>query len=308
MVLKTKPSPLPSPLDYIPPTSTEVKVKSTDSWWTLAELPAVKAAKLNANDLCYYNFKTRKPTEINWYMEQKLKCTKVTHDGKNYMFSTSDSPGIVYVPRMGVAPDKSEFPPKQEQNLNIWIGIGAKGGTQMFVMGIEIIEGFLVTVNSDMSLQYAAIHGEGNRIGPGVGASGGVCVFLATGVSEPIMFRGLQTGPSSWRDWDFNLALGAQAGSLIKSAKLAKFKPIIDALKKLDALSPSKLRSVVKTLGPTGIADIYKVLLGAKATFDISEGAPPSMLIFDIPGAGGGTEVSVYYSINTFTLLDTGRL
>ncbi len=43
------------------------------------------------------------PDEINKYLRARVGCTKKTSDGKNYMFSSSDNPGIIYIPEK--APD-----------------------------------------------------------------------------------------------------------------------------------------------------------------------------------------------------------
>ena len=67
MPLVTKPEPLPSELTYVPARGEPYVVASGESWWTLAELPRVRAARMSASDLCYFNFKTRNPREINWY-------------------------------------------------------------------------------------------------------------------------------------------------------------------------------------------------------------------------------------------------
>jgi hypothetical protein len=85
-------------VQYVPPNSTPYKVTARDSWWTLADRPEVKAAKLSALDLCVYNFRTRNPAEINWYLRNKVGCTTATADRKNYKFSDDASPGIVYLP------------------------------------------------------------------------------------------------------------------------------------------------------------------------------------------------------------------
>src|SRR5690606_38097764 len=72
--IAVKPTHLPTGLDYAPADGETYKVKASDSWWTLAELPQVKAAGLSPLDHCYYNFKTRRPNEINWYLREKVGC------------------------------------------------------------------------------------------------------------------------------------------------------------------------------------------------------------------------------------------
>ena len=66
MALVKTPSPQPTALDYVPPNSEPANVGAKDSWWTLAERQGSKAAGLSALDLCYFNFGTRKASEINW--------------------------------------------------------------------------------------------------------------------------------------------------------------------------------------------------------------------------------------------------
>ena len=86
-------------LGYVPSNSAAVKITAADDWWKLAARPEVKAAGLGALDLCAFNFQTRNPAEINWYLRNKVGCTKATSDRKNYMFSNDASPGVIYLPK-----------------------------------------------------------------------------------------------------------------------------------------------------------------------------------------------------------------
>lgn len=90
MPLVRKPALLPSELAYVPEHGETHIVASGESWWTLAELPRVRTLHQTASDLCYYNFRTRDPQEINWYLYHRVGCRRVTRDGKNYMFSDLD--------------------------------------------------------------------------------------------------------------------------------------------------------------------------------------------------------------------------
>src|SRR5271157_4141705 len=173
MPLITKPDPLPSELTYVPEDSKPHTVATGESWWTLAELPQVQAAHKSASDLCYLNFKTRDPREINWYLYHKVGCRLVTHDGKNYMFSDRDrwnkeaaTPGIVYLPPVGaVLPVIT--PTADELRLDIWVGLGGKAGTMVAVAGIETMEGLVVGLDQPhtwMALQ-ASINRARRRLG-----------------------------------------------------------------------------------------------------------------------------------------------
>jgi hypothetical protein len=121
-----KPDPLPSPLDYVPNLSIKHKVSNNESWYTLAQRPEVKAAGMNANDLCYFNFRTRHPREINWYLKHKVGCTMTTCDGKNYVFSTSDNPGIVFLPQIGPPPPATVVTPMASAAATVRAKIAAK--------------------------------------------------------------------------------------------------------------------------------------------------------------------------------------
>lgn len=113
MAIVREPMPLPSDLSYVPAEGTPRRVATGDSWYSLAERPEVRATGMTANDLCYFNFKTRKPPEINWYLHHKVGCRKTTRDGLNFTFSSADRPGIVYLPRVGAPQSVDAYPPRR---------------------------------------------------------------------------------------------------------------------------------------------------------------------------------------------------
>lgn len=78
---------------YRPTGSISYKVRDGDSWWSLAAKSAV-----NPWWLIQYNFETRNPDEVNWYLKDRVGCTKKTPNGKNFIFSTAAQPGIIYLP------------------------------------------------------------------------------------------------------------------------------------------------------------------------------------------------------------------
>ncbi len=87
------------PAGYVPPNSTSYRVKDGDSWVTIAQKNGQDVWKLIEN-----NFKTRNPDEVNWYLRTRVGCKLQTRDGKNWMFSSSASPGIIYIPNAPPAP------------------------------------------------------------------------------------------------------------------------------------------------------------------------------------------------------------
>ncbi len=48
--------------------------------------------------LLLHNFGTLDPMEINWYLHYQVGCHLPTHDQKNWRFSRSASPGVIYIP------------------------------------------------------------------------------------------------------------------------------------------------------------------------------------------------------------------
>lgn len=77
------------------------KVKDLDTWITVAHSFAVKSPEY----LIFYNFyvyvdvKHPKATdEINWYLREYVGCNVTTDGGRNWAFSKSADPGIIYIP------------------------------------------------------------------------------------------------------------------------------------------------------------------------------------------------------------------
>lgn len=95
-----------------PPADADRKreVNLNDNWWTLA-----KELGRDPWDLIVYNFDTRDPDEVNWYLYHWINCRAVTPDGKNYRFGPHDlrkpvPPGPapklhIYIPPAAWKPD-----------------------------------------------------------------------------------------------------------------------------------------------------------------------------------------------------------
>lgn len=294
MAIVREPKPLPSPLDYVPTNSTEHTVGSQDSWFTLAERAEVKAAGLSANDLCHFNFKTRQPAEINWYLYNKVGCRTTTRDGKNYMFTAGITPGVVYLPKAGPPPPVNEFPPtRTEARTNAWFGVGGKAGTMFAVVGIETLVGYVASLD-DLG-KGMAIGASINRLGVGVGATGGACFIFITGVSSPGQVNGFQQG-----DVDFNLSLGGNWGKVAQTAgKVKRLQPLIEAFAKLGAKTPGGLKTVLKA-HPDKWVELIKTAKTMKDFIGIDPNGEPNVFVFDIPYAGGGVEASVFYGVSNF--------
>jgi NleD-like pathogen effector protein (putative zinc metallopeptidase) len=91
MMIKEPKKPLPA--GYRPTGGIARKVVEGDSWLRLAA-----SAGVDPWWLIQYNFETRDPAEVNWYLKNRVGCDKVTADKKNFRFSASASPGMIYLP------------------------------------------------------------------------------------------------------------------------------------------------------------------------------------------------------------------
>jgi len=49
-------------------------------------------------DLIYFNFKTDRLDEVNWYLRHYTGCVKVNEQGTSWMFGHGASPGVIYIP------------------------------------------------------------------------------------------------------------------------------------------------------------------------------------------------------------------
>jgi hypothetical protein len=294
MAISREPKPRPSELDYVPPNSRPYKVTPNDSWWTLADRSDVKFSGMGALDLCYFNFKTRKPPEINWYLRHKVGCQRETRDGNNYMFSAADTPGIVYLPKEGHLPPVGETQKKRTKRLNTWVGLVAKGGTQFAVIGIETVTGLAFSLDdpSDWMMVTASV----NRLGPGWGASGGVAAVYIVGVNSPSQLNGHQ----QMEDLDFNLTLGTNLGKALKTgSKASEMQPLIDRIRKLGAKTPAAFKKRVKA-DPDTYTDFVKLARQLNDVLGVGEASEPKVIMVDIPFGSAGFEASVFKALSNF--------
>jgi len=305
MPVITKPDPLPSELNYVPEGGQPHTVSTGESWWTLAELSQVRAARKSASDLCYLNLKTRDPGEINWYLYHKVGCRCVTHDGKNYMFSDRDrwnkdaaTPGIVYLPPVGAMPPVIT-PMADELRLDIWAGLGVKAGTMFAVAGIETMEGLVV--GADQPHTWMWLQASINRLGVGWGFTAGVCLIVVTGVTQPSQLNGFQTGGK-----DFTLAFGEEWDKIVKAGGSAKkFAPIIKVIAEIGAKTPKALKAALKA-EPDRYGDLVKAVLQFRESLGAAA-EEQNVYLVDIPWAGKGVEASVYFGVANYTALwDSG--
>jgi hypothetical protein len=97
------PYPLEKPPSVVPPYpplgGTPYRVTSLDSWITVAQ-----KAGIAPRDLIQYNFGTTNPREVNWCLRNIVGCHHPSPDGWNYMFTSMDNPGVIYLPPKQTSP------------------------------------------------------------------------------------------------------------------------------------------------------------------------------------------------------------
>lgn len=114
----------PVPPNFRPQGGIAYRVRDGDSWVSVA-----RQAGVAVWDLIDFNFRTRNPDEVNWYLRRNVGCRKTTGDGKNYLFSSDASPGIVYLPPRGprihyTVPGVFNLI-AQPSNMTCWATVGA---------------------------------------------------------------------------------------------------------------------------------------------------------------------------------------
>jgi hypothetical protein len=93
----------PLPRDFKPDNSIPVRVKDGDDWGKIAA-----RYHMDVRKLLIFNFNTTNPDQINYYLRANVGCNVATADGKNWMFTTSAKPGVIYVPDgLGELPKQS---------------------------------------------------------------------------------------------------------------------------------------------------------------------------------------------------------
>ncbi|MDX2132072.1 MAG: LysM peptidoglycan-binding domain-containing protein [Planctomycetota bacterium] len=93
MPIERRPS-NPLPRTFVPPGGIRYRVQDGDGFVSVARRHNIA----DVWTLIEFNFRTRSPAEVNWYLRENVGCVRATPDGKNWMFSSDDNPGIIYIP------------------------------------------------------------------------------------------------------------------------------------------------------------------------------------------------------------------
>ena len=96
----------PLPRDYYPKNGTPYHVQDNDDWYSVA-----RKFDVDVGRLIDFNFHTRIPPEVNWYLRRNVGCVTSTPDQKNWMFSSGADPGVIYIPPATTSTEQLLVPP-----------------------------------------------------------------------------------------------------------------------------------------------------------------------------------------------------
>lgn len=263
------------------------KVRFGDNWWSVAS----KDGWSDPMDLIEYNFKTRKPKEVNWYLRNFVGCTHATEDGFNHVFTDNLSPGYIYtvhklreqpapIPARVPWPD---VPPPEDKDLvrpGVWLGVGVKGG---LFAGVGYDRTEAVMFSADFSDIYT-MNIDTLKFGGGAGVGGGVVLVIASGLPN---LRELKHCVIGGMDWNLSMgvklkALGKTAAGLGSLARLAQ------------SIRAGERNWQMLSNGAAGLKYI------AGLTDSMNFGNMPAVTLVEIPFASLGLEISMYSARSTF--------
>jgi hypothetical protein len=104
----------------VPADSEPYKVRDGDGWISIAQ-----AKGIDTWTLIRFNYPTlpssnsQAALEVNWYLQNYVGCRKLTADNKNFVFSSADAPGLIYLPKKQEEPKPDKKTPAQIV-LNLW--------------------------------------------------------------------------------------------------------------------------------------------------------------------------------------------
>jgi hypothetical protein len=104
----------------------EYKVKDGDSLDSIA-----KANGITVKELAKFNFNTDDSSKFNDCLRDKLGSRKKSKDGKNYILSSHDDPGILYIPQNL---PKTSYPPNKVHTIKVKVPVPKQFKTSFCVV------------------------------------------------------------------------------------------------------------------------------------------------------------------------------
>lgn len=269
--------------------ATDKDGKSWDNWGSVA----TKDGWGDPWGLIEFNFQTRDPKEVNWYLYHFVGC-RVSNDGNKNLSFKYAKPGIIYTKKNHheiVIPPVGPVIPKKDKPLfsrgMTWVGIGAKAGGMSFFEGSSTAIAYMVNATDQYSRFFLTL--DTRRTGWGAGASVSTIAVLVTGLYDP---RDVRYAPGG--EIDFDVAIAGKWGAVAKNMKhvprLGSMARAAAALRHIR--NPSTLATFA-----TGAKSIWKA-----AGADV-ESTNLKVEVIDLP-LGAGLEGSLYWGESTYKAHD----
>lgn len=171
----------------------------------------------------------------------------------------------------------------------VWIGGAVKVGGGILIGGMERADGFIFNAASPSN--FGAFQMLGKRSPGTLGAGGSMELVIITGVTRLAELVGTTS-----EGWDFAASLGEKWTSIIKAIGNNKVRAIATFAKTVfDA------KGKVKSKDWEQDAALVKLVVGAMAQTAGTDFGP-TISLYDIPGAGGGLELSLCYTTSKVTM------
>lgn len=229
-------------------------------------------------ELIYENFRTRNPSEVNWYLRNHVGCSRKTKDGLNWIFSNDANPGIIYVPERVIEMPPMVITAKPPSRMkNVWVGLAKSHSGDLFIIGAHDLTGKLFNLGDELpDVRNAIININGFKFGAGLGGSVGLSIVIAHGYYNAMAMNGVKGG------MDFDISIGAKLGAFLKGFKgLGKAVDTIQKYKKMRYLTENAIKSI----------GIHK----------------PGIYTFPVPLAGVGLHLWAGFKFGDVRVLRTGK-
>jgi len=245
-------------------------------------------------DLIAYNFNTRDPREVNWFLYHFVGCRHSNDGNKNLSFWHAN-PGVIYtrnnlnrrpdpIPVPAVTRPVAPPPPPKPlfRRGFTWFGAGFQVGGMGLVQGQHTVQAYMVNTE-DVNCRFL-FSSYMQRVGTGFGASVSTVLVFINGLYHPEDVRYAPDG-----DIDFQAAAGARWLALAKPIKhVPNMRRLVTAARARRHIDDKELLA--------GLATSVKSICKSYA---YEESTDLKVTVVDMP-VGAGYEGSLYYEFGTY--------
>jgi hypothetical protein len=303
MALESQPVPEVGP-SIVPANSSRYTYSDGESFVTIAQKFGID----DPWDLIYFNFRTRDPREVNWYLKHYCGCNRQTADHYNYVFSSTDrrrnQPGYIFIPTTTLEMEPLEITARSGVRWGLGVKVNAGAGAE-----IMSVYGYLFSQDrySDKFLLFL----DGATVDVGSNFSAGAVAIIAPGVYNPHELEGyIYDG-----GWEIQLQLGENWGKIWKFLKgTRKMGPLVKAFNQVAGHKMGVLIGTLRKAGKIGhglgeavriAATLDKkqwedIRLAVKMALNLEHNKyqdSPKLQVFDLPWLSEGVALGYSHSL-----------